>query len=123
MPASLRSSESGTTSGHGKLAARAGEAAAPEPTHVKSDVLWFAEMAHEVHPDKPGTNLHLNTGVDERLCQKYSSKTKNVRPSSSFLRALLRTERGWDYLECLMRGSDAPWWIELQQLFELARRF
>lgn len=121
MARALRSSANGTTNGTGKLGAQGAAPPIVGASPVKSDVRWFAEMVQARHPDKPGTILHLNTGVNERLCQKYAAGS--VRPSSAFLRALLRSENGWIYLQSIMHGSDAPWWLELQQLFELGRRF
>jgi hypothetical protein len=96
-----------------------GKLAVEESTDGKSavdDGDWFAKMARALHPDKPGTILHLETGLgDERLCQRYAAAKDPVQPKAYFLRALLRGKGGWTYLAYLMDGSDAPWWLELQQ--------
>jgi hypothetical protein len=101
----------GATNGHGKFAVQ-------ELSGVKSDVGWFADMAQALHPDKPGTILHLTTGVDERLCQKYAAGS--VKPSAAFLRWLLRSENGWTYLAFLMEGCETPWWIEIKKARRIA---
>ena len=88
------------------------------PPYVKSDAGWFAEMARDLHPEKPGTILHLTSGFDERLCQKYAEGS--VKPKAYFLRQLLRSKNGWTYLAYIMDGSTAPWWIEIQRARRIA---
>lgn len=73
---------------------------------------WFGEMARALLPDKPGTALHCITGYDERLCQRYAAG--HVRPSAYFLRVLLRSEQGEQFLRALMDGCAARWWREHQ---------
>ena len=74
---------------------------------------WFADAARGLLPHKAGTALHFATGFDERLCQKYAAG--KVKPSAYFLRALLRSDGGWQWLSALMDGSDAQWWRDLQR--------
>lgn len=89
---------------------------------VKSDVEergWFADAAQVLLPaKKPGTFLHYLTGYDERLCQKYAAGT--VKPSAHFLRVLLRSDQGAQWLAAIMDGSAAPWWRDHQRTVRLA---
>lgn len=91
---------------------------------VKSDGNWFSVAARALYPSKGGTALHYVTGGDERLCQKYAAGT--VKPPAYFLRALLRSEHGWQWLAALMDGSEARWWSDIQRArldSELLRKF
>lgn len=119
-------SEYSANGGGGKSAVEGcplGKSAVDETTDGKSAVdnsNWFSEMARALHPDKPGTILHLETGLgDERLCQRYAAAKDPVQPKAYFLRALLRGEGGWTYLAFVMDGSKAVWWIELQQALKV----
>jgi hypothetical protein len=62
---------------------------------------------------KPGLELHLITGLDERSCHRYAAGS--VKPPAHFLRALLRSEQGRQFLECLMDGAEPEWWRELKR--------
>ena len=85
--------------------------------HVKSDVddeNWFSEAAKRLYTQKPGTILFLLTALaDERQCQKYAAG--HVKPPAYFLRALLRSEHGWQWLSAAMSGSDTQWWADVQR--------
>jgi hypothetical protein len=98
---------------------RASETAiAPSGTSVGKSVVdenWFADMCRALFNGKAGTALHFITGFDERSCQRYAAG--QVKPPAYFLRALLRSEQGWVFLNALMAGSSAQWWRD----FELAR--
>lgn len=83
---------------------------------VKSDAddeNWFSIAARQLYPVKPGTALHLITTLgNERLCQKYAAG--DVRPPAYFLRALLRSDHGEQWLAVLMDGCTAGWWRDLE---------
>lgn len=90
-----------------------GTSAAETGSCVKSDGDWFSEAARALLPHKAGTALHCATGVDERLCQKYAAGS--VKPPAYFLRSLLRSEGGWQWLAILMDDCDVEWWRDLQR--------
>jgi hypothetical protein len=64
-------------------------------------------------PTKPGTALHYITGFDERSCQRYAAGT--VKPPAYFLRTLLRTDQGKQWLAAVMDGCDQQWWRDHQR--------
>lgn len=109
--------QSRATNGHGKHAAKNfsnGKSAA-------DDGDWFARAARSLHPVKPGTVLFLTTGLgDERLCQRYASG--EVRPPAYFLRALLRSDSGEQWLNAVMDGCKAKWWRELGEAATFGRQ-
>lgn len=111
MSTSMPAVAAAATNGHGKLAVQ-------EFTDGKSAVDWFSQSARRLYPHKPGTVLHLTAELgDERLCQRYASG--EVKPPAYFLRALLRSEHGWQWLSAVMDGSDAPWWLSLKRSAEI----
>jgi hypothetical protein len=78
------------------------------------DGQWFSRAARRLHPTKPGSILHYTTALgDERLCQRYASG--EVKPPAYFLRALLRSEHGRQWLYAIMDGCQSEWWIEFQR--------
>lgn len=91
-------------------------------TDVKSDIDddgdWFARAARGLYPTKPGTALFYATQLgnerfgDERLCQKYAAGT--VRPQAYFLRRLLRSKHGKQWLNAVMAGCTEDWWLAHQ---------
>lgn len=101
---------------------RCGKPASKKATDGKSavdDADWFYRSAQSIYPHKPGTILHVITGLgDERLCQRYASG--EVRPPAYFLRALLRGEHGRQWLEAVMQGSNAEWWPQMLAALKLA---
>lgn len=109
----------------GRAISVGGISAVDESTDGKSaadDSGWFANAAQRLLPDKPGTILHLTTGLgDERLCQRYAAGT--VRPPAYFFRALLRTDQGGLWLDAAMDGCEARWWTELKRDREHAAKF
>lgn len=73
---------------------------------------WFSKAARTLYPHKAGAILHVTTGLgDERLCHRYASG--DTRPPAFFLRALLRSDHGEQWLSVLMDGCTAPWWRDL----------
>jgi hypothetical protein len=114
------SSHEAATNGHGKNAAKSrrrnenGKSAA-------DDGDWFARSARSLHPHKPGTVLFLVTGLgDERLCQRYASG--EVRPPAYFLRALLRSDGGEQWMNAVMDGCTQSWWANLKSNAELGHK-
>jgi hypothetical protein len=91
---------------------------APDGRDLPADHQWFSEAARELHPNKPGTHLYFLTCLgDERSCQRYAAGT--VKPPSDFLRALLRSDHGSQWLAAVMAGSDAQWWRSYQEAVSL----
>lgn len=80
---------------------------------------WFAAVARALLPHKAGTALHCITGYDERLCQRYAAG--HVKPPAYFLRALLRSEQGWQFLAGAMDGASPQWWRDVRKAMELKR--
>jgi hypothetical protein len=103
-----------------------GISAAGLPSDGKSaadDGDWFAKAAQALLPHKAGTALHYATGFDERACQRYAAGS--IKPPAYFLRALLRSDGGWQWLAALMDGADPQWWRDIQRArldSELLRR-
>lgn len=81
---------------------------------------WFADIAQEFYPkpQKPGAALRSLTGYEERNCQRYASAA--VQPAGHFIRQLLRSDHGAQWLDALMAGCTAPWWLEHQRDVRLA---
>lgn len=77
------------------------------------DENWFSVAAHALLPCKAGTALHYATGFEERACQKYAAGS--VKPPAYFLRSLLRSEQGWQWLAVLMEGAEPQWWADIQR--------
>jgi hypothetical protein len=111
---------------HGTLSAAGNNATT---THGKSsgksavdDADWFSVAARKLYAHKPGTILHLTTGLgDERLCQRYASG--EVRPPAYFLRALLRSDHGEQWLAAAMDGSRSDWWRDIDSARALCAQF
>lgn len=108
----------GNVTRNGKHATKAnGTSAAHETTDGKSavdDENWFSEGVHCLIPHKPGTVLHLTTGLgDERLCQRYAAG--HVKPPAYFFRRLLRTPGGLGWLRVAMSGSEERWWSDVEE--------
>lgn len=74
---------------------------------------WFARLVGGLFTRKAGTALHCISGFDERACQRYAAG--HVKPPAYFLRALLRSAQGFQFLAAIMDGSDAAWWADLQR--------
>lgn len=101
-----------------------GKSAVEENSSVKfdgDDSSWFAEAVQGLLPKplKQGYELSLLADWDERLCQKYAAD--NVKPSAYFLRRILRSPHGWQWLNATMDGSNAEWWIDLQRTLRVGR--
>lgn len=108
------------TSGDGKSAAekqpRRLSTVAPtvDGKSAVDDADWFSVATLKMHPHKPGTVLHLVTGLgDERLCQRYAAD--HVRPPAYFLRRLLRGRHGRQWLNATMDGCTEQWWLDHQR--------
>jgi hypothetical protein len=85
---------------------------------VANDCDWFSRACRWLYPLKAGTALYLTTGLgDERACQRYAAGT--VKPPAFFLRALLRSDHGSQWLEAVMAGSNAIWWRDYQEAVSL----
>lgn len=82
---------------------------------VADDENWFSDAVLLLYPEKPGTALHYiaEKQFDERSCQRYAAGT--VKPPAYFLRALLRSPHGWQFLAATMDGSDVEWWRDVER--------
>ncbi len=86
---------------------------------VSDDENWFSDMAKSLLA-KPGLELHLITGIEERSCHRYASgEVKN--PPAFFLRSILRSPQGAPFLAYLMDGCEAEWWHDMQREIEAGR--
>jgi hypothetical protein len=84
---------------------------------------WFGAIARAILGDnKPGYALHVLTGgeFDERSCQRYVAGT--VNPPGYFIRALLRSDCGAQFLDAFMANSGAPWWLDQQRKRRVGER-
>lgn len=79
---------------------------------------WFAAICAGLLPNDAGLQLHIQTGFEERTCYRYAAGDR--KPPGYFIRALLRTDAGWQWLAALMAGSDAEWWRDLQRSQRIA---
>lgn len=77
-----------------------------------ADDRWFVDVVQTLLPKDAGLALHLSTGFEERSCYRYASGDR--KPPGYFIRSLLRTDDGWQWLSGFMEGSDAQWWLDLQ---------
>jgi hypothetical protein len=83
-----------------------------------NDCDWFSNACRKLYPLKAGTLLFFLTGLgDERACQRYAAGT--VKPPAFFLRALLRSGHGSQWLAAVMAGSNAIWWRDYQEAVSL----
>lgn len=74
---------------------------------------WFSDLARGLLPKDSGFILHLQTGFEERTCYRYASGER--KPPGYFIRELLRSDQGWQWLCGLMEGSNAEWWTETKR--------
>lgn len=79
---------------------------------------WFADICDGLLPKDAGLALAMATGFNERTCYRYAADDR--KPPGYFIRALLRSEGGWQWLAALMEGSGADWWTELQRAKRIA---
>lgn len=89
-------------------------------TSASEEDNWFKDIAISLL-GKPGLELHLISGTDESLCYKYANG--KVKPPGYFIRTLLRSRQGRQFLCALMDGCKEDWWLELQDAIELCARF
>ena len=85
-----------------------------------SEENWFADMCRELLA-KPGLELHLLTGIDERSCHRYACG--EVKPSGGLIRALLRSARGEAFVEYLMQDAADDWWRKYHRRIRAAKAF
>jgi hypothetical protein len=74
---------------------------------------WFPRACRQLLPKDAGLALHLTTGFEERTCYRYAAGDR--KPPAYFLRALLRSEHGWQWLCAVMEGSEARWLDDIQR--------
>jgi hypothetical protein len=102
----------------GHLASKRGPAGQLADQMVSDDEGWFVEIVRGLLPKEAGLALHISTGFEERTCYRYAAGER--KPPGYFIRALLRTEEGWQWLAAIMDGSDAAWWRDLQRARRIA---
>ncbi len=84
-----------------------------------TDENWFSTAAWDLYGKNPGEPLHIVTGLgDVRACQRYAAG--DVKPPAYFLRRLLRSDHGRQWLGATMQGSTADWWIDMQRAERVA---
>jgi hypothetical protein len=104
--------------GYGSFVSRKPDIGTADESADTSAELWFSRIVRSLFAVKGGTALHCITGVDERTCQRYAAG--HVRPPGYFIRTLLRSEEGWQFLAALMEGSEARWWAETKRARRIA---
>lgn len=88
---------------------------------VSDDGGWFRVAARDLLAPDRGLALHLVTGLgDPRQCARYVSG--EVKPPGYLVRALLRSRHGEAWLNVIMDGCTAPWWLDLKADAELGRQ-
>jgi len=85
------------------------------------DEQWFSEIVRALLPKDAGFALHVATGFEERTCYRYAAGDR--KPPAYFLRALLRTEQGWQWLAAVMDGSEVGWWRDLSAARDICIRY
>ena len=95
-----------------RLAQTVSPSEATDQTDSEGDK-WFCELARRLLPKDAGFVLHLETGFEERTCYRYVSGER--KPPGYFIRELLRSPSGWQWLCGLMEGSDAEWFEEIKR--------
>jgi hypothetical protein len=76
-----------------------------------------------VWPAHAAKHLSALSGASQSNSEKWLSGLS--KPSADHLRALLRSERGYEFLSELVAGTDAPWWAAVQiglRMAELEKR-
>src|SRR5690242_10439680 len=85
-----------------------------QPDQTDSDdERWFVALVKQLLSKDAGFVLHLQTGFEERTCYRYASGER--KPSAYFVRTLLRSEQGWQWLSGIMEGSEPEWWRETKR--------
>lgn len=122
MHGNLSSADARAIKSHGKSVSRNLDKAPENGPDDKSDADWFSQMCQALCANREGEKawlpLHFLTGVDERTCQRYAAG--HVKPPAYHLRALLRSEQGWQFLAFLMDGSGAQWWADVERARKIA---
>lgn len=107
---------------HGKSVSQLPDKSVGSDVGDKSDADWFSQMCQSLCANSEGEKawipLYFLTGVDERTCQRYAAG--HVKPPSYFLRTLLRSEQGWQFLVFLMDDSKAEWWADVVRARRIA---
>lgn len=80
---------------------------------VSDDSEWFPRAAKVLLAPKPGLVLDLLTDCGERNGDRYASGA--VKLPSGVMRHLLRGKHGRQWLNAIMDGSDAEWWVDYQR--------
>jgi hypothetical protein len=84
-----------------------------------SDTRWFCSICRQLSPSDAGFVLHVLTGFELRSCYRYAAN--ETKPPGYFIRALLRSDHGEQWLAALMDGSKASWWRDLQKARRIAQ--
>lgn len=88
---------------------------------VSDDSGWFKRAARGLlAPDRGLALFHITGLGDERQCARYVSG--EVKPPGYLVRALLRSIYGEGWLNAIMEGCTAPWWLEHKRAVEVGRK-
>lgn len=67
----------------------------------------FADALRRVWPNHSAKQIALLSGISQRNVESWLSGLS--KPSAEAIRALLSSERGYDFLVSLLDGADAEW--------------
>ena len=81
-------------------------------TDGSDDLRWFAKAARALLSPDAGLALHYLTGVPESTCYRYARG--DSQPSVFLVRKLLHGPQGATWLNVVMDGCTATWWLEWQ---------
>lgn len=87
------------------------------PNNGSDDPLWFAKVARGLLPSDAGFALHTLTDVPESTCYRYARGETQI--SAFIYRKLLWRDDGWPWLNGMMDGCKAAWWIKHQDAEKL----
>lgn len=91
-----------------------------DPTNLSDESLddWFVIAAPTLLAPKPGFILDLETGCGERNGDRYANGS--VKVPSGVVRRLLHLTNGRAWLNAIMWGCKAQWWLDLQRAERIA---
>jgi hypothetical protein len=101
---------SGVSRGTSFLPAVSGTCSSAANGSDDADERWFAFAAKSLLDKDAGFALHIITGFPERTCYYYASGERKT--TGHFVRSLLRSDQGWQWLNVIMDGATAAWWLE-----------
>lgn len=76
---------------------------------------WFSELARGLLGKDAGLALHVTTGYPLDSCRKYAARSNARATPGNLIRDLLRSDQGRQWLNGIMAGCDAEWWLAQQR--------